>query len=193
MPPMPCERALYDCAFIAWLVTMKFAYMMPLDRIQAMLASQKVFIAMGTLVHLVARATELADELGKGEDHSDMLRFYHGLLIFEDSEQFPARAWEARKALAAMDELEADSVVALARVDEAVAGHQASNFAPRIAALTEQVGTESVEVQATLALAEARVRDTAIAELERQSEQLRRALGQSRLAIAQLHDRGIGP
>ncbi|HCH62428.1 MAG TPA: IS66 family transposase [Deltaproteobacteria bacterium] len=61
MPPMPCDRALYDCAFIAWVVTMKFAYLMPLDRIQAMLASQGVHLAMGTLVHLIERATALAD------------------------------------------------------------------------------------------------------------------------------------
>jgi transposase len=61
MPPMPCERALYDCAFIAWVVTMKFAYLMPLDRIQAMLASQGVHLAMSTLVHLVERATALAE------------------------------------------------------------------------------------------------------------------------------------
>lgn len=61
MPPMPCDRALYDCAFIAWVVTMKFAYLMPLDRIQAMLASQGVHIATGTLVHLVERATQLAE------------------------------------------------------------------------------------------------------------------------------------
>jgi transposase len=61
MPPMPCQRALYDCAFIAWLVTMKFAFLMPLDRIQAMLASKRVYITMGTLVHLVERATALAD------------------------------------------------------------------------------------------------------------------------------------
>lgn len=72
MPPMPCDRALYDCAFIAWLVTMKFAYLMPLDRIQAMLASQGVDIAMGTLVHLVERATELADAVD-GE-HMKQLR-----------------------------------------------------------------------------------------------------------------------
>jgi transposase len=61
MPPMPCERALFDCAFIAWIVTMKFAYLMPLDRIQAMLASQGVIVSIGTLVHLVERATSLAD------------------------------------------------------------------------------------------------------------------------------------
>lgn len=72
MPPMPCDRALYDCAFIAWLVTMKFAYLMPLDRIQSMLHSQGVPIAMGTLVHLMERATELADAVD-GE-HMKQLR-----------------------------------------------------------------------------------------------------------------------
>jgi len=61
MPPMPCNRALYDCSFIAMLVTLKFGYMLPLDRIQAMLESQDVRISMGTLVHLMERATELAD------------------------------------------------------------------------------------------------------------------------------------
>jgi transposase len=72
MPPMPCDRALYDCAFIAWLVTMKFAYLMPLDRIQKMMASQGVHIAMGTLVHLMERATKLADTVD-GE-HMKQLR-----------------------------------------------------------------------------------------------------------------------
>ena len=61
MPPMACARPLFDCAFIAWVVTMKYAYLMPLDRIQAMLASQGVQISIGTLVHLVERATSLAD------------------------------------------------------------------------------------------------------------------------------------
>ncbi len=148
--------------------------------------------AQNRLRDRVAQAAKLADELDKGEAHRDTLRFYQGLLIFEDSEQYSARAWDARKALAALDELAAESDAALARVDEAVANHTASNFAPRIAALTAEVETESVEVQATLAMAESRVRETAIAELERQSEQLRRALGQSQLAIAQLHDRGNG-
>jgi transposase len=59
MPPMPCERALFDCGFIAWLVTMKFGYLMPLDRVRQLLLSQGVNIAMGTLVHLIERATDL--------------------------------------------------------------------------------------------------------------------------------------
>jgi transposase/uncharacterized coiled-coil protein SlyX len=72
MPPMPCARALFDCSFLAWLVTMKFGYMMPLDRIRALLASQGVSIAMGTLVHLMERATHLADAVD-GE-HMKQLR-----------------------------------------------------------------------------------------------------------------------
>ena len=72
MPPMPCKNALYDCGFIAWLVTMKFAYMMPLDRMQALLASQGVHIATGTLVALMERATMLADAVD-GE-HMKQLR-----------------------------------------------------------------------------------------------------------------------
>jgi len=61
VPPMPCERALFDCSFIAWVVTMKFGYLLPLDRMLAMLLSQGIFLAMGTLVLLVERAAALVD------------------------------------------------------------------------------------------------------------------------------------
>lgn len=61
MPPMPCPRALYDCSFIAYLVVMKFGLMMPLDRIQSLLASQGIHIATGTMVSLMERAAHLAD------------------------------------------------------------------------------------------------------------------------------------
>ncbi|MCP5068805.1 MAG: IS66 family transposase [bacterium] len=60
MPPMPCERALYDCKFLAWLVVMKFVLLVPLDRIRLHLLSQGVDIAMGSLVHLIERASDLA-------------------------------------------------------------------------------------------------------------------------------------
>lgn len=60
MPPMPCERALYDCRFLAWLVVMKFVLLVPLDRVRTLLQSQGVDIAMGTLVHLIERAADLA-------------------------------------------------------------------------------------------------------------------------------------
>jgi hypothetical protein len=60
MPPMPCKRALYDARFLAWLVTMKFGMLVPLDRVRLRLASQRIDIAMGTLVHLIDRAAKLA-------------------------------------------------------------------------------------------------------------------------------------
>lgn len=59
MPPMPKERATYDCAFLAWLVYQKFVMLVPLDRIGRSLASQGLPISMGTLVHLINRAVEL--------------------------------------------------------------------------------------------------------------------------------------
>jgi transposase len=61
MPPMPCQRALYDCRFLAWLVMMKFSLLVPLDRVRTHLQSQGIDIAMGTLVHLISRAASLGD------------------------------------------------------------------------------------------------------------------------------------
>jgi hypothetical protein len=72
MPPMPCDRALYDCRFLAWLVVMKFVLLVPLDRIRLLLHSQGVDLAMGSLVHLVERAAKLADAVD-GE-HMKQLR-----------------------------------------------------------------------------------------------------------------------
>ena len=61
MPPMPCNSAKYTCRFLAWLVVMKFVLLVPLDRIHTILETQGVHVAKGTLVHLIARAAELAD------------------------------------------------------------------------------------------------------------------------------------
>ena len=72
MPPMPCNRALYDCRFLAWLVVMKFGLLVPLDRIRTMLQTQGVDLAMGTLVHLMERAADLAGPID-GE-HMKQLR-----------------------------------------------------------------------------------------------------------------------
>jgi transposase len=59
IPPMPAKRTLYDSRFLAWLVTMKFGMLVPLDRVRLQLQGQGIDLAMGTLVHLVARAAEL--------------------------------------------------------------------------------------------------------------------------------------
>ena len=71
MPPMPCKRALYDGRFLAWLVTMKFGMLVPLDRVRLQLQSQGVDIAMGTLVHLIKRAASLVSAVN--EEHWRLL------------------------------------------------------------------------------------------------------------------------
>ena len=63
MPPMPCNRAQYTSAFLAWLVSMKFELLVPLDRVRTHLLLKGVDLAMGTLVHLIARATALATDV----------------------------------------------------------------------------------------------------------------------------------
>jgi transposase len=63
MPPMPCERSLFTCEFLAWLVVQRFVLLAPLDRIRRLLLSQRIPIAMGTLVGLVELAARLLDAI----------------------------------------------------------------------------------------------------------------------------------
>ena len=56
---MPVARGLYDCRFLAWLLVMKFVLLVPLDRIRTLLLSKGIDIAMGSLVSLVERASDL--------------------------------------------------------------------------------------------------------------------------------------
>ncbi|HMV70007.1 MAG TPA: transposase, partial [Myxococcota bacterium] len=62
MPPMPCERSKFTCAFLAWLVTMKFSLLVPLDRIRRHLQRQGVDLPESTLVHLIDMAADLASK-----------------------------------------------------------------------------------------------------------------------------------
>lgn len=59
MPPMPCNRALYDCSFLAWLVATKFELLVPLDRTRLQLQSRGIDLAMGSLVGQIERAADL--------------------------------------------------------------------------------------------------------------------------------------
>ncbi len=66
MPPMPAKRTLYDARFRAWLVTIEFGMLVPLDRVHLQLQGQGIDLAMGTLVHLVAGAAELVTPIVEG-------------------------------------------------------------------------------------------------------------------------------
>ena len=135
------------------------------------------------------RAAQLAIEIDNDGKHADQLALLRGLLIWEDSEHYAARAWQAQQHIKTLDALSADTTVALQRVDAAIDTREQADFAPRITRLRERVQTQTAQVALTLAQAESHLRQVAIAELQRQGEQLTRALGQSQLAIAQIHDR----
>lgn len=62
-PPLPCKRAKFTCAFLAWVVTMKFVLLVPLDRIRRLLASQGIDIPESTLVRLIELASDLASSV----------------------------------------------------------------------------------------------------------------------------------
>jgi TolA-binding protein len=138
------------------------------------------------------RAAGLAAAIGAPQGATrDRLRLLRGLLIWHDSEHYPGRAWQARRELDELDALAGETVTALERVDAAIESRRQSDFAPRITALDQQVGRQAGQVAETIARSESALREIAIAELERQGEQLLRALGQSKLAIAQLHDHAM--
>lgn len=107
MPPMPCERALYDCSFLAWLVVLKFALLVPLDRIRTLLLSQGVDIAMGTLVHLIERAADLAGAI----DGEHLKQLKAGAYMHFDGTGLKAlvlgqcKAWDAYLEVFTRDEL----------------------------------------------------------------------------------------
>jgi hypothetical protein len=138
----------------------------------------------------VERAADLAEQIDAPENQRDLLRVYRGLLIWDDNEQFPDRLWSAQRELAELQRALAESSTRLARLDAAIADRRESNYAPRIAALTDRVGARQIDVERALLLSGSDLRRVAIAELEQQSLALSRSLGQSRLAVARLYDRG---
>ncbi len=138
------------------------------------------------------RAEALAARIDIQGKHSSTLRLLRGVLLWQANEQYPTRAWQAQQQLQELEDLENESGIALRRVDTAIAERQTSDFTPRIAALEQRVRAQSAQVAQTIAVSESGLRTLAVTELQHQAEQLTRALGQSKLAIAQLHDQGVG-
>jgi tetratricopeptide (TPR) repeat protein len=134
------------------------------------------------------RATALAGDLEISEAQAHQLQLYRGLLIWEDSENYPARVWQVKRELEELGALEQATAALMSGVDEAVGYRREARFATRIATLQRQVQVQDERVQQTLAAAQLKVRQVAVAELESQSRQLAASLGQSRLAVARLYD-----
>lgn len=136
------------------------------------------------------RAAATADRIDTAGEQADKLQLLHGLLLWDDSETYPARVWQAQREMKELKLLSQQSSAALARVDAAIAQRTQSNFSPRIDALDSRVLAQAQQVRDVIALSEDGVRQLAVTELERQAQQMSRALGQSGLAIARLYDKG---
>ncbi len=136
------------------------------------------------------KAEATAQALDAPAAQREMLRLYRGLLIWDDSEQYPDLRWRAQRELAALEDSLVEAEQGLARLDEAIANRRSSNFAPRVVALESRVNNQQQVVSRALLRSEAGLRQVAMAELSQQARALKRSLGQSRLAIARLYDRG---
>jgi hypothetical protein len=137
------------------------------------------------------RATEISSLLSTQDSSAEKtarLSLMRGLLLWQDSEQFVARRWTVQRELGELQMLSAKSEDFLARVDEAVARQGALEFSHRIAAMDERLKPHRQRVDRAIAQSETQIRQVAIAELEQQENEISRALGQSRLAIARLYD-----
>lgn len=136
------------------------------------------------------RASELASRLDTGDEQAELLRLYRGLMQWEASESYPERSWKMQREMKELETLALQSVHSLDTVDEAIAAREQSAFEPRIAALRERVQAQSEKVASAILDSEQHIRQVAVVELQFQASQLSHSLGQSRLAIARLYDKG---
>ncbi len=122
---------------------------------------------------------------------AEQLRRVSGAMTWQLAQEFPARAWEASKALQA-----ADAGLAQARQrEQALAQAQTeeparfSRFGTRIAELAARIRALIPRVAALKREQQGQVQELAVAELLRQKEHLAEYVTQARFAVAQLHDR----
>ena len=121
----------------------------------------------------------------------ERLRRVAGALTWQLAQQYPARLWEAKKALRGTDALLADATVRDAALAQAQQDEPArhAGFAARIAQLSQRLQALSPRVATLAQEQQAELQDIAVAELVRQQERLDTYTAQARLAIAQLLDR----
>jgi len=118
-------------------------------------------------------------------------RLAAGALAWRLADAYPAREWDARKALATTDAQLADArrhdaALAQAQRDEPV---RFERFAARVTELEQRIRALIPRVAALSREQQGHVQELAVAELGRQKERLAAYAVQARFAVAQLHDR----
>jgi hypothetical protein len=118
-------------------------------------------------------------------------RLAAGALTWQLAQQFPARVWESRKGLGAIDTglAEArrrDAALVQAQRDEPA---RFERFGQRVGELDQRIRALIPRVAALTTDQQQQVQELAVAELQRQKERLAVYATQARFAVAQLYDR----
>ena len=121
----------------------------------------------------------------------ERLRRVAGALTWQLTQQYPARLWEAQKALRGTADAVAESRARDAALVRAAAEEPArfEAFAARIAALEQRIAGLVPQVAALRTEQAAQLQEIAVTALLQQQERLEVYTTQARLGIAQLHDR----
>ena len=150
------------------------------------------------LLERVARVQSTLKDAGTGAEFDrlrERLRLAAGALTWQLAQDQGARAWQAKKQLAIINQQFAqarqrDAALAQAQRDEPA---RFDVFGKRIAALAPLLNAVIPRVAALSKEQQGEVQEIAVAELTRQKERLAVYATQARFAVAQLYDRGQGP
>ena len=194
---LPAVRASSGAADIAALVQRREAVAGALNQAQtegdaAAFADER---ERGLLQRIARGEATLQAAAGQSEiegltEAAERLRRAAGALQWQLSQNFSARAWEAKKALRDTDQAltqarERDTALQRAQQEEPA---RQAHFAQRIAQLGARLVAMRPVVGAVTASVQAQLQDIAVAELQAQQERLTVYAAQARLAIAQIHD-----
>jgi len=138
----------------------------------------------------VERAARISQTMDTRPEQQQRLALFRGLLIWDDSENYTPAYWQATRQLNELEQLLQQSSDGVAAIDQAIEQQIGSNSRSRIDDLSERVETQRARVEVAMRASDNELRRVAIAELQEQSLELSRALGQSTLAVARLYDRG---
>jgi hypothetical protein len=127
----------------------------------------------------------------EAEEARERLRRVAGALAWQLTQQYPARLWEAQKAMrgtgeAVAESRQLDTALQRAALEEP---QRFERFAARIAALEQRIAGLVPQVAALRSEQAAQLQDLSVAALQGQQERLELYAQQARLGIAQLYDR----
>jgi hypothetical protein len=165
------------------------------------MAAEKDYFALvdedqADLIERVTRSLQRVPRLRASDpfidESEEALRRYYGLLMWDTSEQFSARMWQAIKSLNTLDETIKILRRNYKKIEQIV--NQAPDLQPyrdRISTAEQTLENQSASVDLVLKNTQERLRLQVVTELSAQRDRLQHYLAQSRLSIARLLDKTL--